>query len=57
MRNRKEQRRLRKAREEKLELRDFCGIRDPTPYEAVKHIIQQEQKGGDPPVKPERTNI
>ena len=45
MRDRKKQRELRKAKEEKLEIRDFCGILDPTPYDAVKGIIKKEQKG------------
>ena len=30
-------------REEKLDLTDFCGIKDPTPYEAVKNIIRRER--------------
>ena len=30
-------------REEKLDLIDFCGIKDPTPYEAVKNIIRKER--------------
>ena len=29
------------ANEEKLELRDYFGIKDPTPYEAVKRIIRE----------------
>ena len=32
------------SREEKIEIRDKCGIKDPTPYEAVKEIIRM-QKG------------
>ena len=44
MRDRKKQRELRKAKEEKLEKRDFCGILDPTPYDAVRNIIRQERK-------------
>ena len=47
LRNRKIHRALRKAgfsREELIERRDYCGIRDPTPYEAVKIIIKQERK-------------
>ena len=27
-----------------LELRDMCGIKDPTPYEAVKEIINELRK-------------
>lgn len=30
-------------REEKLDLVDYCGIKDPTPYEAVKNIIRRER--------------
>ena len=30
-------------REEKLDLIDSCGIKDPTPYEAVKNIIRKER--------------
>lgn len=47
MRNRKKQQELikKKARkfymEEKLELRDYCGIKDPTPFEAVKNMIRR----------------
>lgn len=44
MRNRKEQQRLIKAKvskEEKLYLYDYCGIKDPTPYEAVKNMIRR----------------
>ncbi|MCR5842561.1 MAG: hypothetical protein K6G66_01255 [Oscillospiraceae bacterium] len=45
MRDRKKQRELRRTvgREEKLELRDYCGVKDPTPYEAVKNMIRQQQ--------------
>ena len=31
------------VREEKIDLIDFCGIKDPTPYEAVKNIIRKER--------------
>lgn len=45
MRNRREQRRLRRTdcKEEKLDFRDKCGIKDPTPYEAVKRIVAKER--------------
>lgn len=33
------------TREEKLDLVDFCGIKDPTPYEAVKNMIRKERAG------------
>ncbi len=44
MRNRKKQQELIKAKvskEEKLDLRDYCGMKDPTPYEAVKNMIRR----------------
>lgn len=46
MRNRKIQRELRRTvgKEEKLELRDYCGVKDPTPYEAVKNMIREQQR-------------
>lgn len=50
MRNRKIQRELhrmgarRMTKEEKIELRDKCGMRDPTPYEAVKHMVQEQER-------------
>lgn len=46
MRDRKKQRELRRTvgKEEKLELRGYCSIKDPTPYEAVKNMIRQERK-------------
>ena len=31
------------TQEEKLDLIDYCGIKDPTPYEAVRNIIRREQ--------------
>ncbi len=50
MRNRNVQRELhrmgvrRMTKEEKIELRDKCGIRDPTPYEAVMHMVQEQER-------------
>ncbi len=44
MRDRKKQRELKKAKvrkEEKLDLIDYCGIKDPTPYEAVKNMVRR----------------
>lgn len=35
----KEQKRL----EEQIDLVDYCGIKDPTPYLAVKNIIRKER--------------
>ena len=29
------------SKEEKLDLRDFCGIKDPTPHDAVRNIIRE----------------
>ena len=43
MKNRERQRANRKLKEERLALRDYCGIMDPTPYEAVKNMIRQEK--------------
>ena len=50
MRNRKKQQELIKAkiiREEKLELRDSYGKKDPTPYEAVKNMIRRGKTTAD----------
>ena len=46
MRDRKKQRELRRTvgREKKLELRGYCGIKDPTPFEAVKNMIRQQKE-------------
>ena len=41
MKNRNRQRANRKLKEEMLSLRDSCGVKDPTPYEAVKEIINE----------------
>ena len=51
MKNRYRQRTNRKSAHELLGLRDICGNKDPTPYEAVKEIVRTskksaEQKGG-----------
>lgn len=32
------------GREEKLDLHDYCGIKDPTPYEAVKNMIRKDKE-------------
>ena len=34
----------RRKREEKLDLIDYCGVKDPTAYEAVKNIIRKERR-------------
>lgn len=46
MRRRDHQRLIRRAgfrKEEPISCRDKCGIRDPTPYEAVQNIIRENQ--------------
>lgn len=43
MKNRNKQRANRRFKEEMLELKDICGINDPTPYEAVKRIIKENK--------------
>lgn len=53
MRNRRKQQELIKAKvvkvskEEKLDLYDYCGIKDPTPYEAVKNMIRRGESVSD----------
>ncbi len=53
MRNRKKQQELIKAkvtkvsREEKLDLFDYCGIKDPTPFEAVRNMIRRGESASD----------
>ncbi|MCR5322178.1 MAG: hypothetical protein K6E85_02675 [Lachnospiraceae bacterium] len=44
MKTRDRQRANRRLKEEMLELRDTCGVKDPTPYEAVKDIIKELRK-------------
>ena len=39
-------------REEKLDLIDYCGIKDPTPYLAVKNIIRKERAAAHENIKP-----
>lgn len=41
MKNRLRQRANRKLKEELLDLKDMCGVNDPTPYEAVKEIVNE----------------
>lgn len=41
MKNRLRQRANRKFKEELLDLKDMCGVNDPTPYEAVKEIVNE----------------
>ena len=44
MKKRTKQRANRRLKEEILELRDSCGVKDPTPYEAVKEMIREIRK-------------
>ena len=44
MKNRTKQRANRMIKEEMLDIRDSCGVMDPTPYEAVKEIIKEIRK-------------
>lgn len=41
MKNRMRQRVNRRLKEELLDLKDMCGVNDPTPYEAVKEIVNE----------------
>ena len=43
MRNRQKQRILRKLKEKGLSVKDETGLPDPTPFEAVKRIIEAEK--------------
>ena len=45
MRNRRVQREMRRSfgKEEIIDLYDFCGIKDPTPYQAVKNIVKEDK--------------
>lgn len=50
MRNRKMQQELIKAKvskEEKLNLIEYCGIKDPTPFEAVRNMIRRGESAAD----------
>ena len=44
MKNRNRQRLNRRLKEELVSLRDSCGVKDPTPYEAVRSIIREFRK-------------
>ena len=41
MKNRDRQRHNRQVKEEMLEIKNMCGVNDPTPYEAIKEIIKE----------------
>jgi len=54
MKNRDKQRMNRRIVNELLSLKDICGTKDPTPYEAVKEIVrmsknQLNKKAAKPP--------
>lgn len=44
MRDRSRQRANRRTKQEFLSMRNDMGIKDPTPYHAVKHMVEQEKK-------------
>ena len=44
MKNREKQRANRRMKQEFLSMRNDMGIKDPTPYYAVKHMVEQEKK-------------
>ena len=44
MKKRQKQRENRRLKQELLDIRDSCGVYDPTPYEAVKEIINEFKK-------------
>ena len=44
MKSRERQRANRRLKEELLDLKDSCGVNDPTPFEAVREIIQEFRK-------------
>jgi len=52
MKSRNRQRLNRRIKQEMLDLRDSCGVKDPTPYEAVNEMIKElrsdyEKKGSN----------
>ena len=56
MRKRKVQREMKRVceKEEKIDLYDCCGIKDPTPYEAVSNLVKQERKAAKKAAKRRR---
>ncbi len=44
MKTRTKQRANRKLKLAMLDRRDACGVYDPTPYEAVKEMIEEDRK-------------
>ncbi len=47
MKNRCKQRTNRKIKEQMLDLKNLCGINDPTPYEAVKKMIEEARQANE----------
>lgn len=41
MKNRKKQRENRRIKEEFLKRTDICGVKDPTPHEAVNNLVRE----------------
>lgn len=44
MKKRKKQRHNRRIKEKMLDIKNMCGVNDPTPHEAVKEIIKEFKK-------------
>ena len=44
MKTRAKQRANRKLKLAMLDRRDVCGVKDPTPYEAVKEMIEESKR-------------
>lgn len=53
MKDRKKQRENRKLKEEKLDIRDYTGVLNPTPYYAVLNM----RNGNNYPKKTERKEV
>ncbi len=47
MKNRTKQRLNRRIKEQMLDLKNSCGINDPTPYEAVRKMIEEARKSNE----------
>ena len=44
MRDRKKQHERRKLKRQLLAMRNSCGVVDPTPYYAVKNMLEEQRK-------------
>lgn len=44
MKKRSKQRRNRRKKEEMLKRTDICGVKDPTPFEAIVNIIEERRR-------------